>query len=85
MYSIEVKQSAVKTLKRIPHEDQARIIKVIKNLAHDPRPHHCLKLAGSSYYRIRCGNYRIIYDIQDNKLIIVVLKLGHRKEAYERL
>ena len=84
-YSIEVKQSVLKTLKRIPREDQSKITKVIKSLAHDPRPHNCLKLADSSYYRIRCGDYRIIYDIRDDKLIIIILKIGHRKDVYERL
>ncbi|VAW15847.1 hypothetical protein MNBD_BACTEROID05-1199, partial [hydrothermal vent metagenome] len=47
-----------------------------------PHPKNCLKLAGSSYYRVRCGDYRIIYDIQDQKLVIIVLKVGHRKDIY---
>ncbi len=85
MYSIEVKQSVVKALKRIPRADQAKIAQAIKTLARDPRPHNCLKLADSSYYRIRCGDYRIIYDIQDTRLIIIILKIGHRKEVYGRL
>ena len=57
---------------------------MIKKLAQNPRPQTCLKLADSGYYRIRCGVYRIIYDIQDDKLIIVILKVGHRKDVYER-
>ncbi len=85
MYSIEVKQSVLKALKHIPREDQIKIVKVIKNLAHVPRPHNCLKLADSPYYRVRCGHYRIIYDIQDDRLIIVILKVGHRKEIYGRV
>ena len=84
-YGIEVKQSVIKTLKRVPREDQTKIIKAIKRLAHDPRPPHCLKLVDSPYYRIRRGDYRIIYDIQDDKLTIIILKIGHRKDVYERL
>lgn len=81
-YSIEVKKSVVKALQHIPREDQIRIAKAIKKLAQNPRPQNCVKLADSPYYRIRCGHYRIIYDIQDDKLIIIILKVGHRKEVY---
>ncbi|MCK5580621.1 MAG: type II toxin-antitoxin system RelE/ParE family toxin [Candidatus Omnitrophica bacterium] len=83
-YNIEVKKSVLKVLKKIPREDQIHIAKTIKGLADDPRPAYCLKLAGSAYYRIRCGNYRIIYDVQDDKLIIIILKVGHRKDIYKR-
>lgn len=85
MYRIEVKRSALKALKRILRKDQITIINVIKDLAHNPRPHNCLKLAGSPYYRVRCGYYRIIYEIQDDQLVIVILKVGHRKEIYGRI
>ncbi len=84
-YRVEVKQSVIKTLKRIPRADQVKITEVIKALAHDPRPHNCLRLADSPYYRIRCGDYRIIYDVQHDKLIIIILKVGHRKDVYDRL
>jgi len=82
-YSIEVKKSVLKTLKKIPREDQIKISKRIKKLADNPRPEQCLKLVGSAYYRIRYGMYRIIYDIQDDKLIIVILKIGNRKQVYK--
>ena len=82
-YAVEIKQSAFKVLKHIPRADQIKIIKIIKNLAHDPWPPNCLKLADHSCYRVRCGHYRIIYDIEDSKLIVIILKVGHRKEVYE--
>lgn len=78
-YKIEVKKSVVKAMKQIPREDQVKIARRIQALADNPRPADCLKLAGSEFFRIRCGNYRIIYDIQDDILVIVVLKVGHRK------
>ena len=65
-------------------EDQIKLLKAVGNLSLNPRPTGCLKLAGTSYYRIRCGNYRIIYDIQDKKLVIIVLKIGYRKTVYRR-
>ena len=83
MYKIEVKASVVKAFKKVPREDQIRIAQAIKALAIDPRPQNSIKLSGSTYYRIRCGDYRIIYDIKDDQLIIVVLKLGHRKDVYK--
>ena len=81
-YNIEIKKSVIKVLKRIP-DDQIKISKAIKKLARNPRTQNCLKLADSPYYRIRCGYYRIIYDIQDRKLVIVILKVGHRKDIYQ--
>lgn len=83
-YSIEVKRSVVKALKKIPRQDQVKIAKRVKKLSYEPRPPDCLRLADSSYYRVRRGIYRIIYDIQDAQLIIVILKVGHRKGVYGR-
>lgn len=81
-YSIEVKQSVLKALKKIPRQDQIRVAKDIKALATNPRPAGCVKFVDQPYYRIRCGVYRVIYDIQDDKLVIIVLKVGHRKDVY---
>ena len=84
-YKIEVKKSVVKVLKKLSRADQIKIAKRIKTLISDPRPDNCIKLKNSPYYRIRCGLYRIIYDIQDKKLIIIILKVGHRKSIYDNL
>jgi len=83
-YSVEIKKSVFKVLKSLSKENQIYIAAAIKKLSLDPRPRNCLKLSGSSYYRIRCGNYRIIYDIQDDRLVIIVLKIGHRKNIFKR-
>lgn len=82
-YKIEVKKSVLKALKKIPREDQVKVARRIQQLASKPYPANCLKLAGSSFYRIRCGAYRIIYDVQENKLVIIILKVGHRKDVYK--
>jgi mRNA interferase RelE/StbE len=81
-YRVEVKKSVLKGLKKIPKEDQIRIAVEIQKLSDDPRPAYSTKLAGSEYYRVRCGDYRIIYSIHDEVLVICVLKVGHRKDVY---
>jgi mRNA interferase RelE/StbE len=81
-YSIEFKKSAVKELKYIPNKDVKRIIQNIALLADEPRPENSKKLSASEKYRIRIGDYRFLYEIQDNKLIIYIVMIAHRKEVY---
>ena len=84
-YRIEFKPSVWKDLDRIPKSDRRRIIKRIDTLADDPRPFGSEKLSGQmNKYRVRQGNYRIIYSIEDDHLIIVVVKVGHRRDVYTR-
>ncbi len=72
----------MKDLRKIPRNDLRKIMKKIKGLADNPRPHGCEKLTGQERYRIRHGNYRIIYSIQDDELTVWVVKVGHRKDSY---
>lgn len=81
-YQIEFKPKALKTLKKIPKKDRLRIIEKIDHLKNVPRPLGSIQIENSDYYRIRCGNYRVIYDIQEKKLLVVVLKVGHRSDVY---
>lgn len=81
-YSIELKKSAVKELNNMPKEDLRKITRKIASLAHNPRPPGAEKLSGDEKYRIRCGNYRILYLIEDDVLIVYVIKIGHRKNVY---
>ena len=81
-YSIFFKDSVRKDLAAIPKNDLQRIIERIGNLAENPRPLGCEKLSGQEKYRLRQGNYRIIYSIEDNQLIVWVVKVGHRREVY---
>jgi mRNA interferase RelE/StbE len=82
-YSLFVKRSAEKELRKIPSKDLSKIIQKIKSLSEHPRPVGCEILAGDDVlYRIRQGDYRIIYEIDDALRQIAVLKIGHRREVY---
>ena len=84
-YRLLFRQSVAKDLRRIPRVDRARILKRIRRLAAEPRPPGCEKLSGQERYRLRQGRYRILYEIQDDVLVVVVVKVGHRREIYRRL
>jgi mRNA interferase RelE/StbE len=84
-YKIYFRKSAAKEISKLPNPAIQKIIKRIESLAIDPRPVGCEKLTGQEFYRIRQGNYRIIYSIQDNELTIWVVKISHRKDIYKRL
>ena len=82
-YKVSIKRSAVKEIEAIPQKkERQRIIRRIGQLAEDPRPPGSKKLSGNDKYRVRQGSYRIIYSIEDNELIIVVVKVGNRKDVY---
>jgi len=82
-YEILIKPSAVKEIESIGSKrDRQRIVSCISKLSFDPRPAGCEKLSGQEKYRIRKGRYRIVYSIADKELIVFVVKVGHRKDAY---
>jgi mRNA interferase RelE/StbE len=81
-YEILFKESVYKELKSIPKIDLKKILLQVEQLADDPRPPGCRKLTGFELYRVRQGQYRIVYSIQDNKLLITVVKVVHRKDVY---
>jgi len=81
-YSVLIKRSAQKELTAIPRVYLIPITKMIGSLAENPRPAGCEKLSSDEKYRIRKGPYRIIYSIHEKELIIWVVKIAHRKEAY---
>ncbi|MEQ1848721.1 MAG: type II toxin-antitoxin system RelE/ParE family toxin [Nitrospira sp.] len=81
-YSLLFKKSAERDLRKIPKADLQRIIQRIKELAAIPRPSNSEKLAGQDSYRIRQGDYRIVYTIDDNQKLIEIIKIGHRREVY---
>ena len=85
-YSVIIQPVAQKQVEAIDHRaDRQRIIKSIEQLADNPRPHGCEKLAGAkNTYRIRRGDYRIIYDIEDDRILVLVLRVAHRKDVYRR-
>jgi mRNA interferase RelE/StbE len=83
MYSIVIDRPAQKQLGKIPPPHFNRIVKSINELATDPRPLECKKLTGRPAYRIRIGNYRVIYNIEDRILAVFVIEIGHRKDIYD--
>ncbi len=82
-YTIEISKTAEKQLKKIPKEYQGRIVNSILSLGNNPYPYGYKKLSGfDDVYRVRVADYRIVYSVEDKRLVIIVLKLGHRKDIY---
>lgn len=84
IYEIEFSKSVLKALKKISTQDQVRILRSVQNLKHNPRKGSVRSMVGSTAWRLRVGEYRVIYDINDSTLSILVLKVGHRREVYKR-
>jgi mRNA interferase RelE/StbE len=83
-YKIEILKSAAKELEKIGKKDQDRIIWKIRSLANDPRQPGTKRLSGEEKYRIRQGDYRILYEIKDEIVTVVVVKIRHRREVYKK-
>ena len=81
-YRIEVRPAALRALRKIHPDDRQRIQGAIALLAQEPRPPGATSLRGRDGIRVRVGDYRIIYTVQDEVLLVVVVSLGHRKEIY---
>jgi len=81
-YKLQFKRSAVKELRGFSRQDVNRVLKRIDALAINPRGEGCIKLTGSDCYRARVGAYRIVYEIRDEELVILVIKVGHRSAIY---
>jgi mRNA interferase RelE/StbE len=81
-YELVFKKSVAKDLRELPKADVKRILQRIRSLADDPRPPGCEKLSGQERYRLRQGAYRIVYEIDDRVLIVLVVKIGHRRDVY---
>jgi len=82
-YKIELTRSAAKEIDKIKtKKDRQRIVARIAALAEEPRPPGCKKLTGQDAYRIRQGSYRIVYIIEDKRLLVTVVKVGHRRDVY---
>jgi mRNA interferase RelE/StbE len=83
-YRVFLRKSAADELGRIPKKDLVRIIERIRSLEHDPRPRVCEKLSALERYRVRQGDYRIVYAVDDDEKTVDVVKIGHRREVYRR-
>jgi mRNA interferase RelE/StbE len=81
-YRIVIKKSAAKEIEALPQKDRLRVIERIRALAEDPRPSGCKKLSKQEKYRVRQGRYRILYQIEDGELLVIVVRVAHRKDVY---
>lgn len=81
-YKIEIKKSAAKEIVNLPQRDLRSVLEKIQSLAENPRQHGSKKLSGHEKYRVRYGDYRILYLINDNILVVLVVQVGHRKDVY---
>ena len=84
LYTVELKQSAQKELEKLPNSVIARIVAKLEGLEENPRPSGCKKLkGGDDEYRVRVGEYRIVYVIEDRKVIVTVTRIRHQRDVYE--
>ena len=83
-YSVDIKRSAAKEIEAVPIDDRRRIVDRIARLAADPRPPGCEKLSGAEKYRVRQGNYRILYEVDDRNARVMVVRVADRKDVYRR-
>ena len=82
-YEVRISQTAAKQLRKLPREDQERVAAKASALATDPRPSGTQKLRGyEDIWRVRVGPYRILYSVADAEVIVIVLKIGHRRKIY---
>jgi mRNA interferase RelE/StbE len=81
-YELAFKKSVAKDLRNLPKQDVRRILQRIRALADEPRPAGCEKLSGQERYRVRQGLYRIVYEIQEAVLLVLVVKVAHRRDVY---
>jgi mRNA interferase RelE/StbE len=81
-YSLHIRRSAAKEISALPAKDRRRVVARIAMLATDPRPVGCEKLSGEEKYRVRQGDYRILYQIIDADLVVTVVKVGNRRDVY---
>jgi mRNA interferase RelE/StbE len=81
-YETYILRRAQKALSKIQQQDQERIVEAIWDLENDPRPHGCKKLSGREGWRVRVGQYRVIYEIDDESKEVTVLDIGHRRDVY---
>lgn len=81
-YRLLIKPSAAKELEALPRKDRRRVAARMQGLSGQPRPPGCEKLTGHDLFRVRQGNYRILYEVQDRDLAVIIFKIGHRRDVY---
>ena len=83
-YRVDFTAAAARQIRKLPRQPRERVLQLVEALADDPRPHGARKLVGEETgWRIRAGDYRIIYDVFDDELTVTVVRAGHRRDVYE--
>jgi len=83
-YSVRIKRSAEKEIAALPLATRRRVVERISALADDPRPPGCRRLSGSDKYRMRQGAYRVVYTVNDDRVVVEVVRVAHRSDVYRR-
>ena len=84
-YRAEIARRALKSLALLPRNEQQRIKAVIDLLSGEPRPPRCVSLVGeANVYRVRVGDYRVVYEVHDDRLLVQVVRVGHRRDVYRK-
>ena len=84
-YRILIKAAAAKEIEQIPNRrDRQRVVRRIQSLADEPRPRGCEKLSGQNRFRVRQGRYRVVYSVHDDRLVVHVVRIGHRRDVYRK-
>ena len=81
-FELLIRPSVAKDVQGIPQSDLRRILARIESLRENPRPPGCVRLSASECYRIRQGDYRIVYEIHDDRVVVIVVRVGHRRDVY---
>jgi len=85
MYRIELRRRAQRTLDRLPKADFQAVVEAMKELAQTPRPRGMEKVKNTGLWRIRQGDYRIVYGVDDSQQLVIIVRIGHRREIYRSL
>jgi mRNA interferase RelE/StbE len=83
-YRIEIKRSAAKEIRKLPDSVLPRVMRAIEGLKENPRPAGARKLSGSEEYRVRVGDYRVVYTIAEEVVTVYIVRVRHRREVYRR-
>jgi len=85
MYKIELRRLAQRSLDKLPQRDFKAVLETVKALAESPRPKGVEKIKSAGLWRVRQGDYRVVYSIDDNRRIVIIVRIGHRREIYRSL
>lgn len=82
-YRVEVSTTAERQIRRLQRDDQIRVLRAVRDLATEPHPRGCRKLRGyEDVYRLRVGTFRVLYSVERERILVIILKVGHRKDIY---